>query len=107
MRKNVVPFKAPDKFTEAGIAWTREPQSERERALREAFLTYEASCGPNGLVSILLLALVTRRQGSIASDLQDAADHAEILLGMKLRNHQMDMLEMVQGHVWEQGPLWT
>jgi len=44
-------------------------------------------------VSILLLASVSRRQGAVAEDLQAAADHAEILLGMKIRKHQHDALE--------------
>ena len=53
--KNVVPFKQSDTFRQYGIDWTRAAATERERQLREAFLTYEASCGPNGLVSLLLL----------------------------------------------------
>ena len=59
--RNVVPFKAPDTFTRVGIDWTRSAATERERKLREAFLTYESSCGSNGLVSLLLLATVSRR----------------------------------------------
>jgi hypothetical protein len=66
--KNVVPFRAPAKFAEFGIDWTRAAQTETERRLREAFLTYETSCGPNGLVSILLLYIVARRRGSVADD---------------------------------------
>ena len=62
--KNVVPFRAPAKFAEHGIDWTRAAQTETERRLREAFLTYETSCGPNGLVSILLLAIVAKLQGA-------------------------------------------
>ena len=62
--KDAVPFPAPAKFAELGIDWTRTARTEPERSLREAFLTYEVSCGPNGLVSVLLLALVSRRQGS-------------------------------------------
>jgi hypothetical protein len=60
--RNVVPFKAPNTFTRFGIDWTRAAATERERKLREAFLTYESSCGPNGLVSLLLLATVSRRK---------------------------------------------
>ena len=51
--RNVVPFAAPAKFAEFGIDWKRAARTETERRLREAFLTYETSCGPNGLVSIL------------------------------------------------------
>jgi hypothetical protein len=105
--RNVVPFTAPDKFGAAGIDGTREPRCENERSLREAFLTYETSCGPNGLLSLLLLALVSRRQGSVASDLQNAADHAEILLGTKLRTHQTDVLDMILNHIPKHGPLWS
>lgn len=97
--KNVVPFVAPAKFAEFGIDWTRAARSESERTLREAFLTYEASCGPNGLVSILLLAIVSRRQGAVAEDLRGATDHAEILLGMKVRKHQHDALEAVHNYL--------
>ena len=105
--KNVVPFRAPAKFAEYGIDWTRAAQTESERRLREAFLTYEASCGPNGLVSILLLATVSHRQGSVAEDLQAAADHAEILLGMKLRKHQHDTLDAVHDYVKHGGAVWS
>ncbi len=104
--KNVVPFKSPDEFANAGIAWTSEPRHESERSLREAFLTYETSCGPNGLVSLLLLAIVSQRQGTVASDLRDAAALAEIMLAMQLRKHQCDVLETVQQYVTDRGPLW-
>ena len=97
--KNIVPFAAPVKFAEFGIDWTREPVTDSERSLREAFLTYESSCGPNGLVSLLLLAIVSRRQASIAEDLQAAADHAEILLRMKLHKHQCDALDGVHAYL--------
>jgi hypothetical protein len=105
--KNVVPFAAPAKFAEFGIDWTREAVTDSERSLREAFLTYEASCGPNGLVSILLLAIVSRRQGSVGDDLQAAADHAEILLRMKLYKHQSDALEAVHAYVTHGGAVWS
>lgn len=39
--KNVVPFRAPAKFAEYDIDWTRAARTEPERRLREAFLTYE------------------------------------------------------------------
>ncbi len=97
--KNVVPFRAPAKFAQFDIDWTRSARTETERKLREAFLTYETSCGPNGLVSLVLLAIVSRRQGSVAQDLQDAADFAEIILAMKLRKHQDDVLELVDAHI--------
>jgi hypothetical protein len=103
---NVVPFKPCDAFAQAGIDWTREPRGERERSLREAFLTYESSSGTSGLVSLLLLAIVSRRQGAIAPDLQYAADLAEIMLSMKLRQHQCDVLQMTQTYVAENGPMW-
>jgi hypothetical protein len=37
--KDVVSFAAPAKFDEIGIDWTRAARNERERSLREAFLT--------------------------------------------------------------------
>ncbi len=105
--KNVVPFRAPVKFAEFGIDWTRAARTESERSVREAFLTYESSCGPNGLVSVLLLTVVSRRQGSVADDLQAAADHAEILLGIKLRKHQSDALEAVNDYLARGGTVWS
>ena len=80
----VVPFKPPEIFERYGIDCTREPASERERILREAFLTYETSGIPNGLTSLLLLAIVCRRRGAIAADLEAAAGYAEVSLGMTL-----------------------
>ena len=103
---NVVPFRAPETFKRFDIDWTREATSDRERGLREAYLTYESSCGPNGLVSILLLAVVSRRQGSVAQDLQAAADLAEIMLAMKLGKHQDDALEAVHDYLAREGPVW-
>jgi len=104
---NVVPFKAPEGFTRFGIDWTRDAKTEPERALREAYLTFESSCGSDGLVSILLLAVVSRRQGAVAEDLQAAADFAEIILGTKLRKHRDDALEMVHDCLTQDGPLWS
>lgn len=66
-------------FERFGINWTREANAEGERSLREAFLTYETSCGSSGLVSLVLLAIVSRRQGTIAADLAAAADFAEVM----------------------------
>jgi hypothetical protein len=105
--RNVVPFKAPDTFTRFGIDWTRAAATERERKLREAFLTYESSCGPNGLVSLLLLATVSRRQGAVAEDLQAAADHAEILLATKLHKHQDDAMTSMETYLAEGGIVWS
>ncbi|MBV8368127.1 MAG: hypothetical protein JO036_04215 [Candidatus Eremiobacteraeota bacterium] len=103
---NVVPFKACAAFDEAGIDWTKEPRSDRERTLREAYLTYESSAGTSGLVSLLLLGIVSRRQGAIAADLQYVADRAEIILAMKLRQRQCDVLKMLTEYVSENGPMW-
>ena len=105
--KNAVPLRASAKFAEFSIDWTRAAQTETERRLREALLTYETSCGPNGLVSILLLAIVAKRQGTVAEDLQAAADHAEILLGMKLRKHQHDALHAVHDYLTHGGGVWS
>jgi hypothetical protein len=77
---DAVPIRAPTKFAELSIDWTQAARTEPERSLREAFLTYELSCGPNGLVSVLLLAMVSRRHGSI-DEIEASADHAEVLLG--------------------------
>jgi hypothetical protein len=98
-RMNVVPFKAPDTFKRFGIDWTRNATTESERTLRESYLKYETSCGPNGLVSVLLLATVSRRQGSVAADLQAAADFSEVILAMKLREHQTNTVEQVHTHL--------
>jgi hypothetical protein len=105
--RNVVPFKAPDAFKRYGIDWTREPATEGERSLREAYLTYETSCGLDGLVSVVLLSLVSRRQGAVASDLQAAADFGEGLLVTKLHKHQDDALHLVRAHVGAGGHLWS
>ena len=106
MMKNVVPFKAPDTFTRLGIDWTRAAKTEIERLVREAFLTHETSCGMSGLVSLLLLAVVSRRQGTVAEDLKAAADFAEIILAMELRKHQDDTLTAARSHVEAEGPVW-
>lgn len=105
--KNVVPFKACNEFAKAGIIWSREPLSERERCVRETFLTYESSCGSSGLISLVLLAIVTRRHGEPATDLKNAADFAEVMLAQQLRKHQCDVLEMVEKYVDGRGPLWV
>jgi len=105
--KNVVPFKQPEVFTAHGIDWARSPITKDERALREAYLTYESSCGPEGLVSLLLLATVTRRQGAVAQDLQEAADFAEILLVTKLGKHRITALNAASFSLSDGGPLWV
>ena len=107
MIKNVVPFRAPDTFARLGIDWTRAATTERERQVREAFLTHETSCGMSGLVSILLLAIVSRRQGTVAEDIQGAADFAEVILAMQLRKHQDDTLAAAQSYVEANGPVWS
>jgi hypothetical protein len=106
-KRTVVPFKAPERFARVGIDWTLAARTEAERSLREAFLTYETSCGPNGLVSILLLAVVSRRQRMVADDLQAAADYAEVLLGLKLHQHQSDALEAVHDYLAHGGTVWS
>ncbi len=105
--KNVVPFKAPTRFAQFGIDWTRAARTESERSLREAFLTYEVSCGANGLASILLLAVVSRRQGAVAADLQAPADHAENVLGMNLSKPQGDALDAVHAYLTHGGTTWS
>ena len=102
----MVPFKAPDRFARVGIDWTRPAQTGSERLLREAFLTYETSCGPNGLVSVLLLAAVSQHQGSVAEDLQAAADFAEVLLGTKLHKHECNALDAVHDFVTRNSSVW-
>jgi len=106
MKKNVVPFKSPESFERLGIDWTRDAKTKRERAFREAYLTYETSCGSSGLVSVVLLATVSRRQGSIAADLAASADFAEIMLTMQLRKHIDDTLLGVQSFLDTDGSLW-
>ena len=107
MKKNVVPFKAPETFERYGIDWTRAANTEAERTLREAFLTYETSCGTSGLVTVVLLVIVSHRQGAVAEDLQAAADFAEIMLAMQLGKHQSDALALVEAHVASGGNLWS
>ena len=98
---NVVPFRASETFQEHGIDWTKPAATERERPLREAFLTYESSCGPGGLTSLVLLALVSRRQGAVAEDLQYSADLAEVMLAMKLREHQREAVTLAASRTCE------
>jgi len=104
--KNVIPFKPPEGFEAHGIDWTREPATNRERSLREAYLTYELSCGPEGLVSVLLLASVCRRARTVAADLQTAADHAEDFLSIKLVRHRMRAIETAHDAI-ANGRFWT
>jgi hypothetical protein len=106
-RFNVVPFKAPDLYKRFGIDWTRKARTDAERDLREAYLLYESSCGPEGLTSIMLLAIVSKRQGAVAEDLQGAADFAEVILAMKLRKHEEDALEAVHAHLANGRKVWS
>jgi hypothetical protein len=103
---NVVPFRASETFQQHGIDWTKPAATERERALREAFLTYETSCGPDGLASLLLLAMVSRRQGGVAEDLQYAADLAEIVLSIRLREHQNNAFALMRSHLFKHSTVW-
>jgi hypothetical protein len=82
-------------------------ENEPKRSLREAYLTFESSCGADGLVSVLLLAVVSRRQGAVAEDLLAASDFAEVILGVNLRKHRDDVLQTVHDCLTEGGPLWT
>ena len=104
---NGVPFKARDAFARLGIDWPRDAATERERLLREAFLTEESSCGTSGLVSLLLLAVMCRREGAVAADLAVAADFAEVTLAMELRKHQDDVLSDARSYVEAGGPAWS
>lgn len=104
--KHVVPFKAPSTFERFGIDWRKDATTEPERTLRDAFLTHESSCGPDGLVSLLLLATVSRRQGSVAADLQSAADFAEILLALKVRPHQDRVIASAHSSLDDGGIVW-
>ena len=106
-RKNVVPFRPPESFKRFGIDWTRDATTDCERTVREAYLTYELSCRQDGLVSILLLAIVSQRQGAVAEDLQAAADFAEVMLSMTLRKHRDDAVEAVHRYVTQGGTVWT
>jgi hypothetical protein len=104
--RNVVPFRPSETFKRFGIDWTRDAANDGERTLREAYLTYELSCRQDGLVSILLLAIVSRRQGVVADDLQAAADFAEVVLSMTLREHRDDAIEAVHRYVVQVGTVW-
>ena len=106
-RKNVVPFRPPETFKRFGIDWTRDAANDSERSLREAYLTYELSCRQDGLASILLLAVASRRQGAVAEDLQAAADFAEVMLSMTLRKHRNDAMDAVHVYVTRGGTVWT
>jgi hypothetical protein len=97
--RNVVPFKAPETFDRFGIDWTRDATNERQRLLREAFLTYEKSCGSQGLISLVLLAIVSRRQGAVAGDLDEAANFAEVILAMQLRKHRDDAIAAIDSYL--------
>jgi hypothetical protein len=61
----------------------------------------------SGLVSVMLLAVVCRRKGTVADDLHNAADFAEVILSMELRNHQDDALAAAHAYVKAGGPAWS
>jgi hypothetical protein len=46
-------------------------------------------------------------KGGLANDLQEAADHAEILLALKLRKHLETALEIAHDQLSEHWPLWS
>jgi hypothetical protein len=75
------------------------PREIPSRVLR-AILIWSARCRS------CELAVVSRRQGPAAEDLQAAADHAEILLGIKVRKHQADALDAVQDYLAHGGMVW-
>lgn len=104
---DVIPFKPTDAFTRMGIEWTRSATTVRERRIREAFLTLESSSGMRGLAAVLLLAAACRRRGTVAIDLQNAADFAEIILSAELRKHMDDTLAGAQAYAKAGGPAWS
>ena len=105
-RSTVVPLK-PTAFAKRGIDWTRNPESERESELREAYLTYEASCGTNGTLSILALAWEARRAGFLPRDLEIAEEYVVTQTAPTLRARHDDALALVEGQLAEDGRLWT
>jgi hypothetical protein len=54
-----------------------------------------------------LLALKVYRQGSIAEDLQGAAEFAEMTLSIELGECQNDMLAAARAYAEVHGPLWS
>ncbi|HTD35989.1 MAG TPA: hypothetical protein VK669_00635 [Candidatus Limnocylindrales bacterium] len=54
----------------------------------------------------MLLALVSRRQGAVASDLAAAADFAEVMLAMQLHKHVDDALVAVKSFIESGGSVW-
>jgi hypothetical protein len=55
----------------------------------------------------MLLAIVCRRRGAVAADLEAAAGFAEVMLGMTLRKHQIQALEAVHEYLANGGTLWS
>jgi len=105
-RSTVVPLKV-SAFAKRGIDWTRNPESERESELREAYLTYEASRGSNGTLAILVLAWEARRAGLLPRDLEIAEEYVATLASPPLRAHRDDALNAAEAQLAEEGRLWT
>ena len=57
-------------------------------------------------MSILLLAIVSQRQGAVAEDVRASADFAEVMLSMTLRKHRDDAREAVHADVTQGGKVW-
>jgi hypothetical protein len=55
---------------------------------------------------LVLLALVSRRQGAVAADLAAAADFAEVMLAMQLRKHVDDTLVAIKSFIESGGSVW-
>jgi hypothetical protein len=105
-RSTVVPLKVTA-FAKRGIDWTRNPESERESELREAYLTYEASAGTNGALSVLILAWEARRAGFLPRDLEIAEEYVATHAAPTLRTRHDDALAFVEAQLAEDGRLWT
>jgi hypothetical protein len=54
----------------------------------------------------MLLAIVCRRRGAVAADLEAAASFAEVMLGMTLHKHDQ-ALEAVHEYLANGGTLWS
>lgn len=105
MKNNVVPFKAPETFERFQIDWTKEAKTEAERALREAFLTYETSCGSSGLIrSCSSSRLSSAGSGGGRSGRRRGLRRR--MLAMQLRKHVDDALACVQLFLEHGGSVW-
>jgi hypothetical protein len=59
------------------LEWSREPESDDERALRETYLAFAVSRGWEGLVEVVLTARVFRADtGTLARDIASAEEYA-------------------------------